>query len=85
SRVIDISYASPIPGIAQTMANALTNAFLDDQRVAGAASKEAAAAYLWKQARQLEVELRDADARIQAFRNKATARGQQAPISSERL
>ena len=85
SRVIDISYASPIPGIAQTMANALTNAFLDDQRVAGAASKEAAAAYLWKQARQLEVELRDADARIQAFRNKAPARSQQAPISSERL
>ncbi|WP_398480172.1 polysaccharide biosynthesis tyrosine autokinase [Tardiphaga sp.] len=86
SRVISISYSSPIADVAQKMANALTNAFLDDQRVTGANSKEIAASYLWKEAKQLDAELRDADAKIQAFRrNKGLARGQQAPIWSERL
>ena len=86
SRVISISYSSPIAEVAQKMANALTNAFLDDQRVTGANSKELAASYLWKEAKQLDAELRDADAKIQAFRrNKGLARGQQAPIWSERL
>ncbi|OYU89887.1 MAG: lipopolysaccharide biosynthesis protein [Bradyrhizobiaceae bacterium PARB1] len=86
SRVINISYTSPIAEVAQKMANALTNAFLDDQRVTGSNSKELAASYLWKEAKQLDAELRDADAKIQAFRrNKGLARGQQAPIWSERL
>lgn len=86
SRVINISYTSPIAEVAQKMANALTNAFLDDQRVTGANSKELAASYLWKEAKQLDAELRDADAKIQAFRrSKGLARGQQAPIGSERL
>jgi uncharacterized protein involved in exopolysaccharide biosynthesis/Mrp family chromosome partitioning ATPase len=86
SRVISISYSSPIAEVAQKMANALTNAFLDDQRVTGSNSKELAASYLWKEAKQLDAELRDADAKIQAFRrNKGLARGQQAPIWSERL
>lgn len=86
SRVISISYSSPIAEVAQKMANALTNAFLDDQRVTGANSKELAASYLWKEAKLLDAELRDADAKIQAFRrNKGLARGQQAPIWSERL
>ncbi|WP_233026168.1 GumC family protein [Rhodopseudomonas boonkerdii] len=86
SRVINISYTSPIAEVAQKMANALTNAFLDDQRVTGSNSKELAASYLWKEAKDLDAELRDADAKIQAFRrNKGLARGQQAPIWSERL
>lgn len=86
SRVISIAYSSPIAEVAQKMANALTNAFLDDQRLTGANSKELAASYLWKEAKQLDAELRDADAKIQAFRrNKGLARGQQAPIWSERL
>jgi polysaccharide biosynthesis transport protein len=86
SRVISIAYSSPIAEVAQKMANALTNAFLDDQRITGANSKELAASYLWKEAKQLDAELRDADAKIQAFRrNKGLARGQQAPIWSERL
>lgn len=86
SRVISIAYSSPIAEVAQKMANALTNAFLDDQRLTGANSKELAASYLWKEAKQLDAELRDADAKIQAFRRtKGLARGQQAPIWSERL
>ncbi|MEH2482647.1 succinoglycan biosynthesis transport protein ExoP [Nitrobacteraceae bacterium AZCC 2146] len=86
SRVINISYQSPLPEVAQKLANALTNAFLDDQRTAGSDSREVAASYLWKEARQLDSELRDADAKIQAFRrNKGLMRGSLAPISSERL
>lgn len=85
SRIIDISYASPLAEISQTLANALTNAFLDDQRVAGATSKELAASYLWKEAEQLDAELREADAKIQASRNKGVGRGQRTPLLSERL
>ena len=86
SRVINISYQSPLPEVAQTMANALINAFLEDQRSAGSNSREIAASYLRKELDQLDVELRDADAKIQAFRrNKGLARGATAPISSERL
>lgn len=86
SRVINISYQSPLPNVAQTMANALTNAFLDDQRLAASNSRETAASYLRKELSQLDVELRDADSKIQAFRrNKGLARGATAPISSERL
>lgn len=86
SRVINISYTSSIPEVAQKMANALTNAFLDEQRTSGANSREVAASYLWKEAKQLDAELREADAKIQAFRrNKGLMRGSLAPISSERL
>ncbi|MES2029965.1 MAG: polysaccharide biosynthesis tyrosine autokinase [Pseudomonadota bacterium] len=86
SRVINISYTSSMPEVAQKMANALTNAFLDEQRTSGANSREIAASYLWKEAKQLDIELRDADAKIQAFRrNKGLMRGSLAPISSERL
>lgn len=86
SRVINIGYTSPVAETAQKMANALTNAFLNEQRTSGANSREAAASYLWKEAKQLDAEVRDADAKIQAFRrNRGLARGQQAPIWSERL
>lgn len=86
SRVINISYQSSIPEVAQTMANALTNAFLEDQRAAGSNSREVAASWLRKELAQLDTQLRDADAKIQAFRrNKGLARGATAPISSERL
>lgn len=86
SRVINISYTSPNPEIAQKLANALTTAFLDEQRTSGSNSREIAASYLWKEAKQLDTELRDADAKIQAFRrNKGLMRGSLGPISSERL
>ncbi|CAN5266127.1 hypothetical protein BH11PSE4_BH11PSE4_40130 [soil metagenome] len=86
SRVINISYQSSIPAAAQIMANALTNAFLEDQRAAGSNSREVAATFLRTELAQLDTQLRDADSRIQAFRrNKGLARGSVAPISSERL
>ncbi|MET0220180.1 MAG: lipopolysaccharide biosynthesis protein [Tardiphaga sp.] len=86
SRVINISYTSPMPDVAQQMANALTNAFLDEQRSSAAANREVAASYLWKEAKQLDADVREADAKIQAFRRtKGLMRGSLAPISSERL
>jgi uncharacterized protein involved in exopolysaccharide biosynthesis/Mrp family chromosome partitioning ATPase len=86
SRVINISYTSSSPDVAQIMANALTTAFLDDQRDAASNTRETAASYLWKEVNQLNAELRDADDKIQTFRRaKGLMRGATAPISSERL
>lgn len=86
SRVINISYQSPIPEVAQTLANALTTAFLDDQRTEGANSREVATSWLWQELRQLDDQLRQADEKIQKFRRaKGLMRGANAPITSERL
>ncbi len=86
SRVINISYQSPLADVAQRMANALTNVFLDDQRSEGASSREVATSWLWKELKQLDGQLREADGKIQQFRrNKGLMRGATAPITSERL
>jgi uncharacterized protein involved in exopolysaccharide biosynthesis len=86
SRVINISYQSPIPDVAQKLANALTSAFLADQRTEGANSREVATAWLWQELRQLDGQLRQADEKIQQFRRtKGLMRGANAPITSERL
>ena len=86
SRVINISYQSPRPEIAQTMANALTNAFLEDQRSNLSSGRHVAADWLWQELRQLDREIRDDDAKIEAFRGgKGLTRGTYAPITSERL
>jgi polysaccharide biosynthesis transport protein len=86
SRVINISYQSPLPDVAQRLANALTTAFLEDQRNEGASSREIASSWLWKELQQLDRQLREADGKIQQFRrNKGLMRGANAPITSERL
>lgn len=86
SRVINIAYQSPLPDVAQRMANGLITAFLEDQRASISTSREAAAAWLWQELRQIDEELRDQDAKVQAFRRtKGLMRGANAPISSERL
>ena len=86
SRVINISYQSPLPETAQRLANALTTAFLDDQRNEGANSREVATSWLWKELHDLDSQLRAADEKIQQFRrNKGLMRGANAPITSERL
>ena len=86
SRVINISYQSSIPDVAQTLANALTQVFLEDQRNEGANSREVATSWLWKELKQLDQQIRDADEKIQTFRRtKGLMRGANAPISSERL
>jgi succinoglycan biosynthesis transport protein ExoP len=86
SRVINISYQSPLPKVAQKMANALTSAFLEDQRTAGSNNRETAASWLWQELGQLDAQVREADAKIQAFRRtNGLTRGATAPISSEQL
>ncbi len=86
SRVINISYQSPLPAVAQTMANALVMAFLDDQRSNMSSSREDAAGWLWKEAGDLENRLNKEEGEIQAFRRaNGLLRGATAPITSERL
>jgi uncharacterized protein involved in exopolysaccharide biosynthesis len=86
SRVISISYLSPLPSVAQKLANVLVTAFLDDQRASLSTGREAAAVWLRQELRRVDAELRDQDAAIQAFRRaKGLTRGATAPITSERL
>ena len=86
SRVINISYRSSLPDVARTMANALISALLDDHRASISTGREMASTWLRQELTQLNDELRDDDAKIQAFRRaKGLMRGSNAPIASERL
>jgi succinoglycan biosynthesis transport protein ExoP len=86
SRVINIGYKSPLPDVARTMANALITAFLEDHRASITTGREVAATWLRRELEQLNDDLRDEDAKIQAFRRaKGLMRGSTAPIASERL
>ncbi len=86
SRVINISYKSPLPDVSQILANALISSFLDDQKEQASKSRGMAAAWLWQELHQLDDQLRDQDAEIQAYRRKnGLVRGATAPISSEHL
>ena len=86
SRIITIAYRSPLPETAQTMANALINAFLEDQREAQASSRKAASDWLHTEITQLDQSIRADETRIQTFRRqRGLVKGSSAPISSERL
>lgn len=86
SRIITIGYKSPLPETAQTMANGLINAFLEDQREAQASSRKAAADWLHTEISQLDASIRADETRIQTFRRrKGLLKGSLAPISAERL
>ncbi|MGT2487340.1 GumC family protein [Methylobacterium oryzae CBMB20] len=86
SRIITIGYKSPLPETAQTMANGLINAFLDDQRETQASSRKAAADWLHTEISQLDASIRADETRIQTFRRrKGLLKGSTAPISAERL
>ncbi len=86
SRIITIAYRSPLPEVAQTMANALINAFLEDQREAQASSRKAASDWLHTEITQLDESIRADETRIQTYRRrKGLLKGSSAPISAERL
>ncbi|MDO1585250.1 GumC family protein [Rhizobium oryzicola] len=86
SRVLSISYASPSPDIAMTMANALVTAYLDDQRGTESGSREVAAKWLWQEVADLDREIRDKVTKIEAFRRQnGLVQGATAAISSESL
>ncbi|MGR6431677.1 GumC family protein [Rhizobium sp. PAMB 3174] len=86
SRVIEVSYRSPLPATAKTMANALVETYLDDQKASMSDGREVAAKWLWQELADLDQEIRDSDAKIEAYRREnGLVRGATAPISSERL
>jgi polysaccharide biosynthesis transport protein len=70
SRIITIGYRSPLPEVAQTMANGLITAFLDDQREAQASSRKGAADWLHTEINQLDESIRSDETRIQDFRRR---------------
>lgn len=84
SRVIDISYQSTLPEVAQKLANALVNAYLDDQKTNLSGNRELAANWLRQEVSRLDAQIRSEDATIQAYRrDKGLIRGANAPITSE--
>ncbi|MBZ5762641.1 exopolysaccharide transport family protein [Rhizobium sp. VS19-DR104.2] len=86
SRVLSISYNSALPATAMTLANALVTAYLDDQRSSQSNSREVAAKYLWQEIANLDTEIRDSLAKIEAFRQQnGLVQGSTAAISSEGL
>lgn len=86
SRVINISYQSSQPDIARTMANALINAVLEDQKESASMGRRTAVTWLRQQLKDLDATIRDMDAEIANFRSsKGLVRGASAPIGSERL
>ncbi|CAO4163495.1 GumC family protein [Methylorubrum populi] len=86
SRVINISYQSQIPEVAQTVANAVITAFLDDQRINLGKSREEAASWIREEIRQLDKSLQEEEDRVQAYRRRrGLVRGSSAPISAEQL
>lgn len=86
SRVITIGYTSGQPLVAQSMANALINAFLQDHREGISDGRDIALKGLTEEIERLDREIQADDIRIQAFRStKGLTNGATAPITSERL
>jgi len=86
SRVITIGYTSRQPVVAQNMANALINAFLQDHRDGISDGRAIAMKGLADEIERLDREIRADDSKIQAFRStKGLTNGATAPITSERL
>ncbi|MEW9613534.1 exopolysaccharide transport family protein [Shinella sp. S4-D37] len=86
SRIITISYTSPQPEVASDMANALIEAFLEEQKETVSASRETAADWLKKEANALDTEIRRLDRQIAEYRGeKGLVRGTGGPATSELL
>ncbi len=86
SRVITIGYTSGEPFVAQKMANALINAFLQNHRDGISDDRAIALKGLTEEIGRLDREIQADDAKIQAFRStKGLTNGATAPITSERL
>lgn len=86
SRVITIGYTSGQPAVAQNMANALINAFLQDHREGISDGRAIALKGLTEEIERMDREIQSDDGKIQAFRStKGLTNGATAPITSERL
>lgn len=86
SRIITVSYTSPQPEVASDMANALIEAFLEEQKETVSASRETAADWLKKEANALDTEIRRLDRQIAEYRGEnGLVRGTGGPATSELL
>ena len=86
SRVIDVAFVSTVPETAVTVANALVNAYLRDDKERKVDTHDNAINWLNSEIAHSGVELRQAELQVEAYRSEhGIVRGQQASISSERL
>ena len=86
SRVLDVSFTSPLPQTAAVVTNALVDAYLAEDRSRKVDTREEAIAWLNGEIRRSGDELRKAEIALENNRRQAgIVRGQQASISSERL
>lgn len=86
SRIINIAYTSSEPQVAADMANALIEAFLEEQKDTVSSSRENAAEWLRKEADALDAEIRRLDKQIADYRGEnGLVRGSGGPVNSEFL
>ena len=86
SRVIEVSFVSPVPETSVTVANALVDAYLRDDKERKVDTHDNAINWLNAEIARSGQELRKAELEVEAYRNEhGIVRGQQASITSERL
>lgn len=86
SRVIAVSYRSPLPQVAQVLANGLTRAFLEDERGKMMRSRDEAIGWVRSRQEQLDAELQHDEKAIEDFRSShGLVRGVSGLLASERL
>ncbi len=86
SRVIEVSFASPVPETAVTLSNALVDAYLADDKARKVDTHDNAINWLTTEIAASGRALRDAELRVETYRSeRGLVRGQLAPITSERL
>jgi succinoglycan biosynthesis transport protein ExoP len=86
SRVIEVSFVSALPETAVIVANALVEAYLNDDKERKVDTHDNAINWLTAEIARGGVELRKAELEVEAYRSEhGIVRGQQASIASERL
>lgn len=86
SRVISITYHSPIAAVSQLMANRLAAAYLDAGKQRELSSRDGAVSWLTSETERVRGDLSATETKLQDFRaSHGLARGQASTISSERL
>lgn len=86
SRVISISYKSPLPQVSQGLANGIIRTFLDDERNKMLRSRDEAIDWVRSRLAQLNTELRHDEQAIEDFRSShGLVRGVSGLLTAERL
>lgn len=86
SRVIEVSFVSPVPEAAVVIPNALVDAYLRDDKERKVDTHDNAINWLNDEIQRSGQELRAAEQNVESYRSQhGIVRGQQASISSERL